>query len=210
MACLNDLLLNPELAPPVNQAPDTATSSVPVTPPILREGRFLIRACQADDVEAFVEAVRESPDTLARWLDWAKGDYTMDKGADFLRRCAEDWSSKTSCTFGIFDRDSGGFVGGCGLSGFNHIHHVCNLGYWIRKSCAGRGAASAATRALARYGFEVLGLNRIELVIAVGNEASIAVARKCGAVEEGILRNRVVLDGRPVQAHMFSLIPADV
>lgn len=92
----------------------------------------------------------------------------------------------------------------------NHIQRqagFCNLGYWVRQSREGQGAASSVVRELARFGFEQLRLNRIEIVVAVGNEASLRVARKCGAVEEGVLRNRVVMGGQPMPAHMLSLIP---
>jgi RimJ/RimL family protein N-acetyltransferase len=34
-----------------------------------------------------------------------------------------------------------------------------------------------------------------------------AVARRAGAVHEGLARNRLQLRGRAVDAHMFSLIP---
>ncbi|MEK0266438.1 GNAT family protein [Stenotrophomonas rhizophila] len=43
--------------------------------------------------------------------------------------------------------------------------------------------------------------------MAVGNEASERVAVKAGALREGVARNRLVIDGRPVAAQMFSLVP---
>ena len=46
-----------------------------------------------------------------------------------------------------------------------------NLGYWVRTDATRRGIATAATRRLARWAFEALGLRRVEIVIAPGNAA---------------------------------------
>jgi RimJ/RimL family protein N-acetyltransferase len=62
---------------------------------------------------------------------------------------------------------------------------------------------------LARFGFEDLGLQRIEITAAVGNVASQRVAEKIGAVREGLLRNRFLLQGRSHDAYLYSLIPED-
>jgi ribosomal-protein-serine acetyltransferase len=47
-------------------------------------------------------------------------------------------------------------------------------------------------------------------VAAVGNVHSQRVAEKIGATREGILRNRLTLGGKQVDAVMYSLIPEDL
>jgi RimJ/RimL family protein N-acetyltransferase len=54
-----------------------------------------------------------------------------------------------------------------------------------------------------------LDLIRIEIVVATGNAASIRVAEKLGAQQEGILRNRITVGNRTHDAVMFSLTPKD-
>lgn len=60
------------------------------------------------------------------------------------------------------------------------------MGYWVRTSQTRRGIATAAVRLIARFGFEDLGLRRLELLIATDNFASRRVAEKVGARLEGI------------------------
>ena len=60
---------------------------------------------------------------------------------------------------------------------------------------------------LAHFGFETLALNRIEIVVAVGNLASERVAQKSGALLECVARNRLLIHGVPVPASVFSLVP---
>jgi len=55
-----------------------------------------------------------------------------------------------------------------------------------------------------------LRLNRVELTIAVDNQASLRVADKAGATKEGILRNIVIKSDTPSDAVVFSLIPQDL
>src|SRR3990172_4536404 len=104
----------------------------------------------------------------------------------------------------------GSYLGGCGLNGIGE-YKFANLGYWVRTSRTKQGVATAATLLLARFGFDELKLNRIEIVVATGNYASQRVAEKAGATREGVLRNRLILKGKPVvDAVMFSLIPKDL
>ena len=86
---------------------------------------------------------------------------------------------------------------------------MANLGYWVRTSRAGEGIATEAAKLIARYGFEKLGFQRIEIVVPTGNLPSLRIAEKLGSVREGLLRNRAYLHGSPYDAHMYSLIPTD-
>lgn len=79
----------------------------------------------------------------------------------------------------------------------------------MRSRETGRGIATAATLLAAQFGFEDLRLNRIEILTAIENSASQRVAEKAGAKKEGILRNRILLHDRPLDAVMYSLIVAD-
>jgi RimJ/RimL family protein N-acetyltransferase len=100
----------------------------------------------------------------------------------------------------------GRFLGACGVSQVNSIHGFGNLGYWVRTSATGQGVASDAVRQLAKYAFRHSDLMRLEIVCAVDNLRSQRVAERVGAVREGILRNRLQLHGKWVDAVMYSLI----
>ncbi|MBD0373898.1 MAG: GNAT family N-acetyltransferase, partial [Pyrinomonadaceae bacterium] len=124
---------------------------------------------------------------------------------DGARQRGEDYS------FAVFDAVTERFLGGVGVNQINRIHRMANLGYWIRQSETGRGAATAATLLAARYGFQELGLQRIEIVAAIGNVASQKVARKAGARKEGArLRKRLLINGEVQDAVLFSLIAEDL
>lgn len=179
--------------------------------PTLADGRILLRPLVPADCDALYAAVDESRETVGRWMAWCKPDYARKDAEEWLAHSKRNWASETGeRTFGIFEAASGSYLGNTGLNQFNRIHHFANLGYWIRASRVGKGSASAAARLLARYGFETLGLARIEIVTQVGNVASRRVAEKAGAKLEGIARNRLEYRGRYFDAAMYSLVPADL
>jgi len=131
---------------------------------------------------------------------------TLWKKAGLLSCPETAWNEKTRFAFAVLDVSSGLFLGGVGLNQINRNHNFANLGYWVRSSQTGRGVATAATLLAAEFGFEDLGLNRIEILTATGNAASGRVAEKAGAKREGILRNRLLLHNSPHDAVIYSLI----
>jgi len=69
------------------------------------------------------------------------------------------------------------------------------------------GVAIAAARLAAGFAFRELGLTRIEIVALVDNVASRRVAEKLGATFECVARNRLVHNGVPFAAAVYSLVP---
>ena len=67
-----------------------------------------------------------------------------------------------------------------------------------------------AVKLLSAYAFTTLKLNRLELMIAVHNEKSTAVARRCGFTEEGVCRDFELINGNFVDHRRFSLLARDV
>src|SRR5215213_800112 len=148
----------------------------------LTDGKILLRPYRAEDVDVLYEAVRESINEISPWMPWCHAGYTIDESRAYIMSRDEARAKEEDYSLGIFDAQTGAYFGGTGLNHFVREYLYANLGYWIRTSCTGRGIASSSTRLVARFGFEELALQRIEIVAAVGNVASQRVAEKAGAV----------------------------
>jgi len=172
--------------------------------------RTMLRPYRPQDVSCSFEAVRESIAEVSPWMPWCYDGYSLEDSREFVESRDEAWAKGESYDFAITDRSDGSYLGGCGLNHINTIERFANLGYWVRSSRTRHGVATAATLSLARFGFEMLNLNRIEIVVAVGNAASQRVAAKSGAVREGVLRRRLVVRDHVYDAVMFSLISEDI
>jgi ribosomal-protein-serine acetyltransferase len=170
----------------------------------------VIRPYTLGDAPLLYAAARESIAELSPWMPWATGSYAIEDSVAYLQSLQELAANELSYDFAVIDRDSGTYLGGCGINQINRRYNFANLGYWVRTSATRHGVASAATRLVARFAFELLHLNRVEIVMDVRNVASRRAAEKAGATFEGVMRNRLLLNGDPRLAAMFSLIPADL
>jgi ribosomal-protein-serine acetyltransferase len=148
--------------------------------------------------EWFAEEMIPKPDVSMEELELAT--------KDFLER----WEKDDAYMFFILDGFTNQVIGFAFLNHVSRQYQMANLGYAIRTSRTGEGIATAAAKLVAHYGFEELGLQRLEIVVDQENAPSLKVAEKLGAVREGLLRNRLQLHGTPCDAYMHSLIPRDL
>ena len=91
--------------------------------------------------------------------------------------------------FSVVEQASGELAGEAlvyAIDGHNRTGHV---GLALRPAFRGRGLAKDTLTLLCRYGFEVRGLNRLQLETLSDNEAMIKTALGVGFVEEGRLRS---------------------
>ncbi len=174
---------------------------------MLRSANFVFRPLVSADAPEFVDAVLESVSTLSVWMPWAHDAYSITEALSWISYCQQAREVGAAHEFGIFDAATGALAGACGLNQFNRLHGFCNLGYWVRQSFQRRGAATEAVGVLSNYGFAELPLARIEIVVGVGNGASLGAALKSGAREEGVARNRLKLGARYLDAHILALLP---
>ncbi|MBI2753648.1 MAG: GNAT family N-acetyltransferase [Betaproteobacteria bacterium] len=170
---------------------------------MIQASPYILRPYTSADAPVMSAAVRESTASVGHWMSWAKPNFSDYDALCWFEHCNHARVTGEAHEFGIFTVD-GEFVGGCGLNQFSKINKLCNLGYWVRQSRQRTGAATAATLALRDLAFASLGLARVEIVVAEGNDASVAVARKVGAVHECVAQNRLQLHGKATAAHVFS------
>jgi ribosomal-protein-serine acetyltransferase len=152
------------------------------------------------------EAAVESVETVGQWLPWCHAGYSERDAATWLARCEASWEAGEEYEFALFDH-AGEYVGGAGLNQFRPVHNLANLGYWVRQSRQGQGLIVEAIQRLTRFGFETLGLTRIEIVTVPDNLPSRRVAEKAGATFECFARNRLILCGTPITAAVYSFAP---
>ena len=173
----------------------------------LIDEELCLRPFRLEDTAHLYCAVQESLNELKPWMSWATDDYSELTARDYITIARARWEEHTFYAFAIVRADE--LLGACTLSSMHSVYRFCNLGYWVRTSCHGQGIAGRAAKLAARFAFEQLGLIRVEIVIGRGNQASLRVAQKIGAHDEGILLNRILVGKSVYDAHMYSLVPSD-
>jgi ribosomal-protein-serine acetyltransferase len=176
----------------------------------LTNGVITLRPYRVSDIDSVYKAARESIPELSVWMSWCHPDYSIEETRTWIELQPDKWEKGAEYNFAISYNTGPLCLGGCGLNVIDRGCGIANLGYWVRTSQTNKGIATAATLLLAQFAFNELKLNRVELTIAVDNQASLRVADKAGATREGILRNRVIKNDTPSDAVVFSLIPQDL
>jgi len=175
--------------------------------PTLSDGRFTLRPWRANDLDDLAPAVRD-PDVL-RWCISIPDPYGDEDGRAFLAARTTGWKEDGEAYFAACDTSSGRLVGAAGLD-VDVGTGVGEAGYWIGRKERRRGAAAAALRLLATWGFGDLGLARISAHIHIDNAPSQRTVRSVGFVREGMLRSYRA-DQRGVRGDyvIYSLLPDD-
>ena len=176
-------------------------------PATLTDGRLLLRLPEEADVEAINEACQD--ETLARWIP-VPVPYTLEHARQFVAERPERWADAEhgEMTFAIIDVTSGRLLGMVGLHARDTT--MRELGYWSAPWARGQGVMTTAARMVCQFGFDVLGLERIEWWAGVGNDASWRVAEKLGFTREGTCRRRLVHRGERLDAWVGGLLAGEL
>jgi len=138
-------------------------------------------------------AVCASLEHLKPWMPWAQKAPTVEESEEHCRRSVAKFILREDLTLSIYTRDGKEFVGSTGLHRANWEVPSFHIGYWVVAAFEGRGFITEAVNALTRYAFGVLRARRVEIRCDVENVRSLAVMKRLGFVQEGVLRNEGVM-----------------
>jgi RimJ/RimL family protein N-acetyltransferase len=174
--------------------------------PILCTSRLILRRFTLAD----------APDVqrLAGERDIAR--YTLSIPHPYADGMAEQWigshderlASGQGTAFAITLRSGGLLIGAIGLE-INQEHHRAELGYWIGKPYWGQGYCTDAARAVVRFAFEDLKLNRVHASHFSNNPASGRVMQKVGMRHEASLRQHIHKWGKYEDLEIYALLKDD-
>jgi RimJ/RimL family protein N-acetyltransferase len=113
----------------------------------------------------------------------------------FIAACRQMALEGTGARLAVERVSDGAFVGWCSLNRWNPDFRTASLGYCYYEAAWGHGYATEAARALLRWAFDMLDLNRVQAETDTRNAASARVLEKLGFVREGTLREDCVVNG---------------
>jgi RimJ/RimL family protein N-acetyltransferase len=106
----------------------------------------------------------------------------------------------------VVDKASGQCVGEVVLNDWNGSNRSCGFRTVIGPSGRDRGLGTESVRMIVGYGFEKLGLHRIELQVYAFNPRARRVYDKVGFVAEGVLRDALRWEDEWVDATVMSIL----
>lgn len=174
---------------------------------IIKNSTITIKPLTEEHLDEFVSAVRESADTVGKWLPWCTENYSIDEAQFWFKYCQLNIDNKSAYDLGIFLTSTGQLAGGISINRINRLDQIGAIGYWVRQSLQNQGIASEAVELIKTFGFETLGLTRLEIIVLEDNHISRRLAVKAGAEYECVARNRLIHHEQPTDALVYSLVP---
>ena len=173
----------------------------------LKNALVTIKPFNDSHLDEFVVAVRESEKTVGQWMPWCTSDYSIDEARFWFKYCQLNIDNKSAYDLGIFLSENGQIAGGISINRINRMDKIGTIGYWVRESLQNQGIASNAVELIKTFGFDTLGLTRLEIIILEDNVISQRLTEKAGAKLECLARNRLIFNDSPRDAFVYSLIP---
>ena len=174
--------------------------------PQLGTDRLILRRMNMSDTADIFEYGRDPE--VTRHVLWAPYRSPQEAKA-YLRFILRQYRGGEPSSWGIVLRDSGKLIGTIGFMTWSETHRSAEVGYSLSRAYWNRGYTTEALREVIRFGFEEMGLNRIEAQHEVDNPASGRVMEKAGMRREGVLRGRLFNKGRFVDVVLYAILRKD-
>ncbi|UQA95128.1 GNAT family N-acetyltransferase [Streptomyces halobius] len=173
--------------------------------------RLVLRPFEPGDAAA-VHAACQEPD-IPRWTS-VPSPYRLQDAEQFVGTAApEGWRDDIAYPFAVLSQEDGSLVGAMGLVRLAQLRtpeRQAELGYWTAKEHRGKGYTVEAARAVVRWAFRDLGVERMEWHAEAGNHGSRAVALKVGFRMEGTQRAKLIHEGARRDVWTGALLPSDL
>lgn len=138
---------------------------------LIETERLRLRPMEMSDLDEFV-ALHADPEVteFIRPLDRTAAE-------ERLRRDEVEWRERGHGLFAVLDRESGAFLGRCGLKHWPQFGET-ELGWALQRVAWGHGYATEAARACLGWGFGDLDVPYLTAMIDPGNIRSVRVAER--------------------------------
>lgn len=151
-----------------------------------------MRVLWMNDPRIYVSMHYDTPILLENTIMW------------FDRNANDD----TRCDLTILDK--GEIVAFGGITSIDKKVGKAESYIFVNPNCLQRGIGGQSLKLICKYGFDVLGLNKLYIFTNEDNVKSIKAHEKCGFVLEGRLRQEyLTADGRRLDRLYFGLLKED-
>ena len=160
--------------------------------PTLQTKRLTLRRLMVSDAFDMYEYAKNSE--VTEYLTWdAHPDPAHTR--EYLQYLGTHYNVGDFFDWGVILEQEDKMIGTCGFTRFDYNNNCGEVGYVINPAYRGREIAPEALMKVMEFGFERLGLNRIEAKFMEGNQSSMRVMEKVGMTFEGYHRSSMFIKG---------------
>lgn len=179
---------------------------------------MILRNLNEPDVELHsFDLYRDDEILASRYLEWlddlsitkliASDELILPKTFNFIDDSFKRFTGKTSIGFFVKYNPADKVVGTAKLDQISFLKRTAWDGIMIgEKDCYGKGVGYKAYKLLLKYGFSILGLNKITGGCNELNAPMIRIFEKIGYIQEGCLRKADYINGEYSDHLLFGIL----
>ena len=170
---------------------------------------IFLKELEISDAAHIFKAIDSQREYLGEWLPFVEFTKSVKDSLDYVNSVVTMPEDCKEWQFSVFCGDD--FAGLAGFKGTDRLNRKSEIGYWLRQEFQHRGIMTDSVRALIKFGFSELDLNRIQIKCAPENVESNKIPERLGFTFEGIERDsEFVRDGVFRDANVWSLLKKDL
>jgi RimJ/RimL family protein N-acetyltransferase len=169
-----------------------AGQAVSLEPLSMEHAGALLEAAQSDEI----------------WLHTLDKPQTLEAMQDYIARALGERDNKTGIPFAVRHIETNRFIGSTRYANIAPLRCGLEIGYtWYAPQFWRTSVNTECKYLLLKHAFETLQYIRVELQAMVDNARSRAAILRLGAIEEGVLRSRIVRrNGQRFDTVFFSIL----
>lgn len=145
---------------------------------------LILKELELSDAEHIFKAIDSQREYLGKWLPFVEFTKSVKDSLDYVNTVVTMPEDCREWQFAVFC--GCGFAGLAGFKGTDRLNRKSEIGYWLREEFQHRGIMTDSVRALIKFGFSELDLNRIQIKCAPDNIKSNKIPQRLGFTFEGI------------------------
>ncbi len=147
---------------------------------------------------------------IAAWEEIAAAQNPGAAAQEFLDYCLREYRERGIGPWAIRSKEKGSIVGNCGFPDINFKEHRGEVNCYIAPPYRSRGLATEALILLFAFGFEGIGLARIQARVALDNFSSQRLAEKAGMKFVGFLEPDPSLKNAGEKQKLYSILRSEL
>ena len=175
--------------------------------PTIETERLILRPYRMEDAAELQRLIGERD--VVTTMTNVPHPYEDGMAEEWIGGRQESFEKGKTVDFAITHRQEGFFIGGISLMKIDQQSERAEIGYWIGKPYWRKGYGTEAAQAIVKYGFETLGLNRINGRHFGNNPASGRTLQKIGMKHEGCQRQAYKKWGKFEDFELYGILRSE-
>lgn len=169
--------------------------------------RLILRAFRPEDAGSVLR--NWASDDEVQWMYGEPSYKTIEEVRELLDIYIGKSQSGYYYRWAVILKETGECIGQAAYFLVDSGNHFAEIEYCIGAAFQGRGYATEATKAVIDYGFDKIGLNKVQICVRPSNISSKRVIEKCGFKLDGVLRDFFCRDGGYEDRMYYSLLRSE-